>query len=250
MKYLVTAPPGALGHFLSRILNNEYDFTVGHAGQYHALKKTYSSQTTVMEQYNGLTMVDDKVICLHNFDNCDFSELAPDRRIINIVVDGCWEIFLNNYYRKAIQSNVDVANNYHQQVNKKFPTSKNSLREEFYWLYLNACKGNIEWLPTDMAGISINFCDFYQLSSFKTALDLIPGLETHNPDEIWSHFMQSQQPIISRTHCYHQICQDIKNNTTPTIPDYFDNVDFGIMCGMLYICTGQDLLNLDQDSWI
>jgi len=52
MKYVITAPPGGLGHFLSRIIAGEYDFTVSPAGSYHSLKKEYSSQTTHIDEFN------------------------------------------------------------------------------------------------------------------------------------------------------------------------------------------------------
>jgi hypothetical protein len=250
IKYLVTAPPGGLGHFLSRVLGNDYDFTVGHVGQYHDLEKTYSSQTTNIKEYTGLTQVDQRVVCLHNFDNRDFRKIVPDRVVINVVVNDCWEIYLNNYFRKAIQSNRSIEQKFIEEVNNKFTHGNNSLREEFYWLYLHAIKGNIEWLPTQMQGININFSDFYKLDSFKSVLSKIPEVTVTNLDKIWNHFAQSQTTIISRANQYKTICSAVKQGKEVQIPKYFDNVDFGIMCGIIQYQQGIDMLNLDKDSWL
>ena len=75
MKYVVTAPPGGLGHFLSRILANEYDFSVESNGSYHSLKIAYSSQTTQIEAFDKVIHdTSNPVVCLHNFDNRDLTE--------------------------------------------------------------------------------------------------------------------------------------------------------------------------------
>jgi hypothetical protein len=250
MKYLITAPPGALGHFLSRVLNNDYDFDVGQMGQYHGLKKNYSAQTTFLEDYQGYQEVDQKIICLHNFDNRDFRSIAKDRVVVNVVVNGCWEIYFNNFWRKAMMSNTTKTKQAVEDINKKFPNSNNSLREEFYWLYLNAVQGKVEWLPITMHGIQVFFCDFYGLESFKTLLKQIPESVCDNIDDIWNHFIKSQSVILSRTQLYQKICEDIIQGNPPQIPDYFDNIDFGIMSGMIQHQQGIDVLNLENNSWI
>jgi organic radical activating enzyme len=68
--------------------------------------------------------------------------------------------------------------------------------------------------------------------------------------EIWKHFMQGQESIITRVQHYNDICNDMVENQKPSIPEYFDNVDYGIMCGMIYCSTNRDLLNLSSDTWI
>lgn len=250
MKYLVTAPPGGLGHFLSRLLNQNYDFEVGNKGQYHDLEKTYSSQTTDLDSYQGLKITSEKVICIHNFDNRDFSSIVSDRVIINVIIDGCWEIYLNNWYRKAIQSNVTVEQNFLRQVNEKFPSSANALREEFYWLYLSAISDKIPWLHRVMHGVAFYFCDFYDLDAFRNAILNIDGSCSDDLTPIWNHFFQSQSGVTSRTILYEQICSDISNGKSPQIPRHFDNIDFGIMSGMIQHRYNQDVLNLGNDSWL
>lgn len=250
VKYLVTAPPGGLGHFLSRVLNQSYDYQVGSKGQYHSLEKTYSSQTTQFENYQGLRITPDKVICLHNFDNQDFSLLVSDRVIVNVIIDGHWPIYLNNWYRKAIQSNLEVEQSFLQKTNDKFPSSGNALREEFYWLYLHAIDDKIPWLHQHMHGMPFLFSHFYDKDSFIDAVAVIPGSDLHGIESIWYHFWQSQQIIIEKTNLYEQICSDLIGNKRPKIPESFDNVDFGIMSGMIQHRYGQDLLNLQNDAWI
>ena len=249
MKYIVTAPPGALGHFLSRIIANEYDFLTGSAGSYHGLTKSYSSQTMDMDRYTGPQDTDSSVLCLHNFNNQNLTTKFQDRQIINILVNGHWEIYLNNFYRKAIQSSVAAEQKVIECAKKKF-SSDNSLREEFFYIYQHAIQGTIEWLPKTMAGLSVNFADFYQQDTFIKLIDSVPGIRVNNSELIWNHFIQAQQPIINRVALYQTICNAAVDGTVPVIPDYFDNVDFGIMCGMIQQQQGIDLLNLENNRWI
>ena len=57
MKYIITAPPGGLGHFLSRIISGEYDFSVHSSGSYHGLNKNYSSQTGKIDTSESETAI-------------------------------------------------------------------------------------------------------------------------------------------------------------------------------------------------
>lgn len=250
MKYIITAPPGALGHFLSRIVANEYDFSVHVAGSYHGLPKNYSSQTEDIDRYTGVQNNNHPVICLHNFDNQDLTKKFQDRLIINILVNGYWEIYLNNFYRKAIQSKTATEQKFVDYVKEKFPTSNNSLREEFFYIYQHAICRNIAHLPIDMVGLNVNFSDFYQLDTFVKLITSIPGIEVKNLESIWQHFIEAQQPIIDRVDYYQKICDAVINKTKPVIPEYFDNVDFGIICGMIQHQHGIDLLNLNNDLWM
>jgi len=250
MKYIITAPPGALGHFLARIISNEYDFSVHPSGSYHGLTKTYSSQTTDMDMYTGGQDNACPVICIHNFDNQDLTKKFQDRQVVNILVNGHWEIYLNNFYRKAIQSSKIEEKKVIACAEKKFPTSNNSLREEFFYIYQHAIHGTIKWLPTDMTGLNVNFSDFYQQDTFINLIDSIPGVDVKNPKSVWKHFIEAQQSIINRVEQYQRICDVAIDKKTPDIPNYFDNVDFGIICGMIQHQYGADLLNLDNDRWI
>jgi hypothetical protein len=250
MKYIITAPPGALGHFLARILADEYDFSVHTTGSYHGLTKNYSSQTNNIDLYTGADDTDSPVICLHNFDNRDLTKKFQDRLVVNILVNGHWEIYLNNFYRKAIQSDKTTEQKFITSAKEKFPTSNNSLREEFFYIYQHAILRTIEHLPSDMSGLNVNFPDFYQLDSFIKLMATMPGIDGKNSESIWKHFITAQRPIIDRVAQYQKICDAVVNKTTTTIPEYFDNIDFGIMCGMIQHQYGIDLLNLDNDLWI
>jgi hypothetical protein len=251
MKYVISAPPGGLGHFLSRNVANEYDFTVGPVGSYHSLTKDYSSQTTQIEKFDEVIHdTDHKVICLHNFNNCNLSTVFKDRIVINIVIDGNYEIYLNNYFRKAIQPSISYRNEFIKQTQEKFPTSNNYLREEFFFMYQALINQKIAWVPKQTSDIDISFSHFYDLKKFTELLSKIPGLVSTNTEEIWNHFISAQKSIIDRVNLYQPICDQLTQGKTPTIPEYFDNVDFGIMCGMIFVQTGIDQLNLDNDVWI
>jgi hypothetical protein len=249
MKYVVTAPPGGLGHFLSRILANEYDFSVESNGSYHSLKIAYSSQTTQIEMFDKVIHdTDNPVVCLHNFDNRDLTTTFNDRTVINIVIDGCYEIFLNNYFRKAIHSNPQTVSRFLEESQQRFPTSKNYLREEFFFMYQSITKKEIVWLPQHMTGHDIPFSSFYKSESFVTEISKIVKLS--NLDKIWAHFINAQQSILDRVNLYQSICDQVVKNQQPKIPTYFDNVDFGIMCGMIVVRHGIDKLNLEDNNWV
>ena len=250
MKYIITAPPGGLVHFLARIISGEYDFSVHASGSYHGLTKNYSSQTGNIDMYTGAQNNANPVICLHNFNNQDLTKIFQDRQVINILINSHWEIYLNNYYRKAIQTNKAEEKNTIDRAAKTFPTSNNSLREEFFYIYQHAIQQTIEWLPVTAAGLNVNFSDFYQQDTFINLIDSIPGISIRTPELIWKHFIKAQKSIIDRVGQYQRICDAAINNTTPSIPEYFDNVDFGIMCGMIQHQYNVDLLNLSNDRWI
>ena len=78
----------------------------------------------------------------------------------------------------------------------------------------------------------------------------IPELTPILIEETWNHFITAQQDIIDRVGLYQPICDELIQGKTPILPDYFDNVDFGIMCGMIFVQIGQDKLNLDNDNWL
>jgi hypothetical protein len=251
MKYVIAAPPGGLGHFLARIVANEYNFTVDSTGSYHSLKKAYASQTVQMDEFdNALHDTEHAVICLHNFDNRDLSTAFKDRTVINIVIDGNYEVYLNNYFRKAVQSPSPYTAEFVKQSQERFPTSNNYLREEFFFMYQAIVNHNISWLPQQPLGINIPFSSFYNLSAFNNALSLIPELPPIPVEETWNHFITAQQAIVDRVSQYQPICDQLIQEKTPVLPDYFDNIDSGIMCGMIFVQTGQDKLNLDNDNWL
>lgn len=252
MKYIIAAPPGGLGHFLSRIVSDEYNFTVDHTGSYHPLKKGYSSQTTSIDEFDNIIRdTDHKVICLHNFDNRDLSKTFTDRTVINIIIDGNYEIYLNNFFRKAVQRSSFYYPKFIEQSQTRFPTSDNNyFREEFFFMYQSTIKHEILWLPQQSTGINVLFSDFYTKKAFIKSLSNIPGLPQNNYEEIWNHFITAQKSIIDRVDLYQPICDQVIQGKRPTVPEYFDNVDFGIMCGMIFVQTGKDKLNLDNDSWL
>ena len=250
MKYVIAAPPGGLGHFLSRIVSDEYNFIVDQTGSYHSLRKKYASQTTGIDEFdNVIRDTDQKVICLHNFDNRDLTETFKDRTVVNIIIDGNYEIYLNNFFRKAVQSPGTYYNKFIKQSQKKFPTSDNYFREEFFFMYQSVSSHKISWLPQQSTGINIMFSDFYTKHTFTDSLLQIPGLPQNDYEEIWNHFIVAQQSIIDRVNLYQPICDQVIQGKRPTFPEYFDNVDFGIMCGMIFIQTGNDKLNLHNNSW-
>jgi hypothetical protein len=250
MRYVISAPPGGLGHFLSRIIAKEYNYDVSARGSYHGLKKTYASQTAQKELADKIIReVDEEVVCLHNFTQQNLTTIFPNRTVVNIVIDSEWAIYLNNFYRKAIQSSKTVDKKYIDNVNQKFPTSKNALREEFFFLYQALVSGNIEWLDRRPLGICISFGNLYNFDNFLLEIKKIPNVDLTNIDKIWDHFYTAQQPIIQRVSKYQTICDDIVNNSKPIIPKDFDNVDYGIMCGMIQHQHNQDFLNLDNNNW-
>jgi len=251
MKYVITAPPGGLGHFLSRIVAKEYNFAVGPTGSYHSLKKEYSSQTTHIDEFSKVIHdTEHNVICLHNFDNRNLSDILKDRIIVNIIVDSNYELYLNNYFRKAIQSYGPYLDKFIKQSQERFPTSNNYLREEFFFMYRAIVNHEISWLPQQPKGINVPFGDFYNLSAFRTVLASIPGLTVSHVEEIWNHFITAQQVIVDRVAQYQTICDQLIQGKTPILTEDFDNVDFGIMCGMIFVRTGKDNLNLNNDNWI
>lgn len=251
MKYVITAPPGGLGHFLARIVANEYNFTVSPTGSYHSLKKEYSSQTTHMDEFSdAIHDTDHDVICLHNFDNRNLSNTFKNRTVVNIVIDGKYEIYLNNYFRKAVQSSGSYLDKFIKKSQEKFPTSNNYLREEFFFMYQAIVNHEIAWLPQQPLGINIPFSGFYNLSEFNTGLISIPGLVVNHVEETWNHFITAQQSIVNRVGQYQTICDQLIQGKTPCLPEDFDNVDFGIMCGMIFVQTGKDNLNLNNNNWI
>jgi hypothetical protein len=251
MKYVIAAPPGGLAHFLSRIVANEYNFEVHSTGSYHSLNKTYSSQTAHIDEFNNaIHDTDHKVICLHNFDNRNLSTCFGNRTVVNIVIDGDYEIYLNNYYRKAIQPSSTYWNKFINQSQKTFPTSENYLREEFFFMYQAVVNHEISWIPKQPLGITISFGNFYKLNTFTNELSKIPGLAPTAVEDIWNHFITAQQSILDRVSLYQPICDQVIQGTPAVVPEYFDNVDFGIMCGMIFVQTGIDKLNLNNNNWL
>jgi hypothetical protein len=252
-QYVVTAPPGGLGHFLARIIADDYNFSASNTGSYHGLTKTYSSQTTQIEYFDSaIHNNDNAIICLHNFDNRDLSETFPGRIVVNIIVDSDYEIYFNNYFRKAIQSSKVVEKNFLERCKLKFSTSNNFVREEFYFLYQAATNDEIQWLPKQMTGINIPFGNFYKFNTFKSQVSEIPGVDITNDKltQIWNHFIAAQDPVLDRVNRYQPICNSVLLGQPTVVPEWFDNVDFGIMCGMLFKQAGVDKLNLNHDCWI
>jgi hypothetical protein len=230
---------------------NEYNFNVSSTGSYHSLKKAYSSQTSGIDEFNeAIHNTDHNVICLHNFDNRNLSTYFEDRTIINIVIDGNYEIYLNNYYRKAIQSSAQTLDKFIKQSRETFPTSDNYLREEFFFMYRAMVNREISWIHNQPIGITIPFGNFYKLKTFTNELSKIPELIPTDSESIWNHFIAAQQSILDRVILYQPICDQVIQGKTTVVPEYFDNVDFGIMCGMIFAQHGIDKLNLDNNQWL
>ena len=249
-RWIVTAPPGGLGHFVSRILAHDYDFEVSVDGSYHALEKNYGSYTTDIRLFDHRTFdLDHAVICCHNFNNDNFVQQFPTHTVVNIIVENRWEIYLNNFWRKSIQSNPHTESEYLTNIQKKFDHKHNVLREEFYWLYQSAVSGQITWLPRSMQGRTISFGDLYQWETFVESIQPLTSISEKQLSDIWTHFMQSQQPILTRVGYYHRICESMIEHRSAKIPDNFDNVDFGIICGMIAHQHQIDLLDLANDQW-
>jgi hypothetical protein len=248
--YIVTAPPGGLGHFLARVLSSEYDFTVSDTGSYHDLSKNYKSLTSAIDGWdNKLIDSTETVICIHNFDNRDLTTVFSNRLQVDIIVDGCWEIYLNNFYRKAIASSATVEDQFLKDCQKKF-LHINSVREEFFFLYQHLSQGTVHWLPTKSTKTEFKFSYFYNWEKFYQTVQSIVKIESELLQPIWEHFITAQQHVIDRTNQYVKICNDINTNVTPTIPENFDNIDFGIMSGMYYLKYQKDILNLGNDQWV
>jgi hypothetical protein len=55
---------------------------------------------------------------------------------------------------------------------------------------------------------------------------------------------------LDRVSLYQPICDQVIQGTPAVVPEYFDNVDFGIMCGMIFVQTGIDKLNLNNNNWL
>jgi hypothetical protein len=248
--YIITAPPGGLGHFLSRVLSSEYDFNVSGTGSYHDLPKNYKSLTSTIDVWDK-KLIDstETVICIHNFDGRDLTTIFSNRLQIDIVIDGLREIYLNNFYRKAIASNKTIENQFLEDCQKKF-SHTNNVREEFFFLYQHLCQGAIPWLSTKSTKKEFKFSYFYNWEKFYQSVQSIVDIEQESLKPIWEHFIKSQQYIIDRTNQYVKICDNINNNITPIIPENFDNIDFGIMSGMYYLKYQKDILNLSNDQWI
>jgi hypothetical protein len=252
MKYLITFPPGALGHFLSRVLSNKYDFRASSKGSYHDLEKTYTSLTTDQEHWISDALPQDVecIVCAHNFDNRDLRQWYPEHFWIDIQINGLEEIYLNNYYRKAIQSNPSMTQEYIDCAKQKFPGHNHPLREEFFFLHQHLVKRDLPWVHSRKDVYIFGFTSFYNCDDFVQTITEIPGIPKLDYAVIWQDFVAKQRPIIERYKQYQNICQAINNNKTVDIPGYFDDVDYGIMCAMLYSQTGQDLLNLQNKHWL
>ena len=184
----------------------------------------------------------------YNFDNRDLTNTFKDRTVVNIVIDGCYEIFLNNYFRKAIHSDSQTLSKFLKESQQRFPTSKNYIREEFFFMYQSMTKKEIAWLPEHMIGHEIPFSNVYNLELFVHEMSKIATFP--NLNEIWAHFINAQQFILDRVKLYQSICDQVVKNQQPEIPTYFDNVDFGIMCGMIVTQHGIDKLNLENNNWV
>jgi hypothetical protein len=109
-------------------------------------------------------------------------------------------------------------------------------------------KQEIAWFPNHMIGHDIPFGSFYKLELFAQEMSQIATFT--NLEEIWTHIINAQQPILDRVNLYQSICDQVVNDQPPEIPMYFDNVDFGIMCGMIVTQHGIDLLNLENNNWV
>jgi len=252
MKYLITFPPGALGHFLSRVLSGSYDFRSSPRGSYHELEKTYTSLTINQHSWAKkiLPTEVEGIVCAHNFDNRDLRNQYPDHYWIDIQIDGLEEVYLNNFYRKSIQSNANTAREYVEQAQQKFPGHNHALREEYFFLHQHLAKRDLPWLHYRKDVCVIGFKSFYNYNDFVQSIKQIPELPESDYEAIWQDFMLKQQPILTRCQQYHVICDAIKSQQKVEIPHNFDDVDYGIMCAMLYRDTGQDLLNLQNSDWL
>jgi hypothetical protein len=250
-RVVIDFPPGACGHFLSRVLNLEYNFKSGNLGEFHSLSHNYKSMTTSQENFPGIfdsnTASNENVICLHNFNNFDLSKKYPTHKLISIYIDSKFEIFLQNFYIKAIGSNANTLSQYHESVVNKFTESLCPFREEFYNMY--------QWLPTSkwsqLKTDYVNFPFSYIYSYEQTMQFLIE----HNfvlPDnfkEIHADFLLAQTEILNKGELFNSIKAAVIKKMPMDIPIYLTDIDRGIISGMLYQIIGADITNVNSLNW-
>lgn len=250
-KAVIDFPPGACGHFLSRVLNLEYNFKSGTLGEFHLMKHNYKSMTASQENFsevfNSNNTSNENIICLHNFNNFDLSKHYPTHKLISIYIDSKFDIFLQNFYIKSIGSNSDILTKYHESVVSKFTESLCPIREEFYNLY--------RWLPssnwTKLKSNYINFPFSYiysheQTSQFLTEYNFILP---DNFKEIHDDFLLAQTEILNKSKLFNLIESAITNKIPMDIPPDLTDVDRGILSGLLYRITGTELTNVNSPTW-
>ena len=250
-KVVIDFPPGGCGHFLARLLNDEYSFEVGERGEYHSLHHEYNSITTTKENFKTEFVKnissDQNVICLHNFDNFPLEKFYPDHKLINIYIDGMYNVFVKNFYMKAISSHDRVLDNYHRDNKEKFQNSPCPLREEFYCFY--SWVQTSDWAKEKTDYINLPFSYIYQVDILKKFLIDYGFTIPNNFLKIHEDFMIAQQSILNITEIYNNIIEAIESHKNLKIPEFFTDVDRGIVSAMIYQKLNIDLLNVHSIEW-
>jgi hypothetical protein len=249
-KVVIDFPPGGLGHFLSRVLNNDYNFQAGVLGEFHSQQHSYESVTSSQEGFEKTFELSDKtknVICLHNFNNTDLKLYFPNHKLINVYLDDSLDIFTNNFYYKAIGSNNAAKLKFLSSIKTKYPDSPNPVREEF-------CNFH-SWLPTsDWAKQKLNYINLpfsymYNYTSLSDLLDAHKFSIPNNFKKIHDDFLVKQEGIIRKSVQYSEILKSVSDRISYKIPQNFTDVDFGIISSMIYKLTGKDVINLLSINW-
>lgn len=249
-KVVIDFPPGGLGHFLARVLNNDYDFQSGLLGEFHSQQHSYESATSSKEDFEKTFESSNKnknVICLHNFNNTDLRSYFPNHKLINIFLDDMLEVFTNNFYYKAIGSNKTTKKNFLSDIESKYANSFAPIREEFY----NFCSWlpNSDWTKQKLNYINLPFSHVYNYDRLKELFDSCELLVPNNFKEIHDDFLLKQSGVLHKFSQYSEILKCISNRTSYKIPQEFNDVDFGIISSMIYKSTGKDVINLQSKNW-
>ena len=250
-KVVIDFPPGACGHFLSRVLNSEYNFLSGTDGKFHNLEHAYKSITTSMERFahefesNGATT--ENVVCLHNFNNFDLGIKYPGYKLISIYVDSMVDVFLQNFYIKAIGSEKKTLDQYHASVDAKFGDSPCPLREEFYNLY--QWIPNSSWAMTKDRHINLPFSYIYSYEKLNRFL-LDSGFTVpDNFKDIHEDFINKQDKILNKSKLFKQVAIAVYHKENIDIPSELTEVDKGILAGILYEHTGIEVTDINSPTW-
>lgn len=249
-KVVIDFPPGGLGHFLARVLNNDYDFQAGSLGEFHSQKHNYESVTSSKENFEKTFEHSDKtknIICLHNFNNIDLRSYFPNHKLVNVYLDNRLDVFTNNFYYKAIGSDHTTKIKFLSSIKIKYLNSPNPIREEF--CNFHSWIPSSDWAKQKLNYINIPFSCFYNYSKLNELFNACGFLIPNNFKEIHNDFLVKQSVILNKSAEYSKILESISNRTSYKIPQYFTDVDFGIVSSMIYKLTGKDVINLTSYNW-
>jgi hypothetical protein len=249
-KVVIDFPPGGLGHFIARVLNNDYNFQSGKLGEFHSQEHNYESITGSFENFEKNFQKSDKnknVVCLHNFNNTNLGYYFPDHKLINVFLDDKLDIYTNNFYYKAIGSDYTTKKNFIDKVKEKYPNSPNAIREEFFNFYSWLSESSLVNEKPDYINLPFSWIyRFDKLNKFFKNNDLIIPA---NLEEIHRDFLVKQSNIVEKSKNYSLILENISNRKNYQIPKEFNDVDFGIVSSMVYKLTGKDIINLYSVGW-